>query len=145
MIQSALPSSRGSVQKLIAESFLRARQTRAAGSCKGTSTPAHHGHAEKAQCSSSTEHTRPFWKVVSENAQVKHINIISRTSYNSNQHQQEQSPTLWQSWASLSPEEELGNKKSHKATLCQNICSPILPHGTCYMLLVANSTRRWKT
>lgn len=53
-----------------------------AGSCKGTSTPAHRGHADKAQCSSSTEHTSPFSKVVSENAQVKHINIISSTSYN---------------------------------------------------------------
>lgn len=65
-----------------------------AGSCKGTSTPARRGHADKARCSSSTEHTSPFSKVVSENAQVKHINIISSTSYNSNQHQQEQSPTL---------------------------------------------------
>lgn len=34
--------------------------TRAIGSCRGTSTPAHHGQAEKTQCSSSTEHTSPF-------------------------------------------------------------------------------------
>lgn len=117
-----------------------------AGSCRGTSTPACHGSADKAQCSSSTEHTSPFSKVVSKNAQVKHINIISSTSYNSNQHQQEWSPALWQGLGSLSSQEEPGNKKSHRETiLCQNICSPILAHGTCYMQLMASSTRRWKT
>lgn len=91
MIQSSLPSSRGSVQKLVAESFLRARQTvQEQLAAARAQAPLHTMAMQKkhnVQAALSTQ-------VLFENAQVKHINVISTTSCNSNQHQQEQSPTL---------------------------------------------------
>lgn len=120
--------------------------TRAAGSCRSTSTPAHHGHADKAQCSSSTEQTSLFWKVVSENIQENCINIISSTSYNTSNTSKNTVPPCDRAGVYWPSQGELGNKKSHsETTMCQNICSPILAHGTYYMQLVASSTRRWKT
>lgn len=122
-----------------------------ADSCSGPSTPAQkyhgpqHHHADKAGCSSSAECTGHFQKETPEITLVKHIRIHSSASSNSTQNQQEQSPALWQGWSSLSSQEELGNKNRHKqATLCQNVCSPILAHRICYMQLVASTIWTWK-
>lgn len=151
VIQSSLPSSREFSTKVDSRELSQSKteSTRAAGSCRGTSTPVYHDHADKAQCSSSTEHASCFLKggfrkrrCETHQYNQQQLLILTLTPTNTSKIK----IPLWQSWGSLSSQQELGNKKSHRETpLCQNICSPILAHGTCYMQLVANSTRRWKT